>query len=170
MVGTKPNKNLDRMLKALKGFELEVKIVGNLADGQRAQFERYRVPFTALGVLTDAELLRAYQDCDLLAFASTYEGFGLPILEAQAIGRPVVTSNLSSMPEVAGEGALLADPEDVCSMRACFERLLQNPALRESLIEKGFANVPKFSPEKVAARYGEIYRNAREVPGSRREV
>jgi len=70
-----------------------------------------------LGRLTDAELVEAYRRCDMVVFASLYEGFGLPILEAQAMGRPVITSNFGAMREAAGDGALLVDPYSVESIR-----------------------------------------------------
>ena len=94
----------------------------------------------------------------MISFCSLLEGFGLPILEAQATGRPVITSNLSSMPEVAGNGALLVDPYDVNAIRKGILRIIQDGALRENLIVKGLENVKRFSPQKVADAYVELYR------------
>jgi glycosyltransferase involved in cell wall biosynthesis len=78
-------------------------------------------------------------------FPSLYEGFGLPVLEAQACGCPVVTSNSSSLPEVAGEAALLVDPRDVDAIAAAAGRLISDPELRYDLRTRGFANVERFS-------------------------
>ena len=95
---------------------------------------------------------------DLLVFVSTYEGFGLPILEAQATGRPVITSNVLSMPEVAGDSACLVDPFDVSSIRKGILKVINDPAYREKLIKRGFENVKRFQPDKIAEQYADIYR------------
>jgi glycosyltransferase involved in cell wall biosynthesis len=78
-------------------------------------------------------------------FPSLYEGFGLPVLEAQACGCPVITSTTSSLPEVGGDAALLVDPGDASAIAAGMARVAADPALRETLIARGFANVRRFS-------------------------
>src|SRR5690606_29268410 len=93
------------------------------------------------------------------AFASTYEGFGMPILEAQAVGRPVLTSAAASMPDVAGDAAWLVDPFDVEAIRDGLQRMLAEPGLRERLIDRGFRNVGRFTPAIVAAAYARLYRS-----------
>jgi glycosyltransferase involved in cell wall biosynthesis len=111
-----------------------------------------------LGRLTDEELVEAYRRCDMVVFASLYEGFGLPILEAQAMGRPVITSNFGAMREAAGDGALLVDPYSVEAIRAAILRIKNEPALREDLIAKGLRNAAKFSATAVANSYAQIYK------------
>ena len=157
MVGTRPQKNIERMFEALTGLKAKVHIVGQLTEAQRTVLEETQVPITELGQLSDAELLQAYRDCDLLAFASTYEGFGLPVLEAQATGRPVLTSDIESLAEVAGESALLVDPESPESIRQGFERLLNDPELRAALVEKGRVNVKRFEAQEIAGKYAAVY-------------
>jgi glycosyltransferase involved in cell wall biosynthesis len=111
-----------------------------------------------LGRLTDEEMVAAYRRCDMVVFASLYEGFGLPILEAQAMGRPVITSNFGAMKEAAGDGALLVDPYLVEEIRAAILRIKREPALREDLIAKGLRNAAKFSANAVANSYAQIYK------------
>ena len=94
---------------------------------------------------------------DILAFVSTYEGFGLPIIEAQAIGRVVITSNLASMPEVAGKGALFVNPFSVEEIREGIVSLIENEHDRATLIKRGLENVKRFDKEKIANQYQEIY-------------
>lgn len=156
-VGTGWNKNVMRVAEALAGTACVLEIVGQLSGSQRAALVATGVSFRELGRISDEELVAAYQRCDLLVFASLYEGFGLPILEAQATGRPVITSNLSSMPEAAGDGALFVDPESVESIRDAVTMILRDPQKRSELVEKGFQNVKKFRPEAIAAQYAEIY-------------
>ena len=102
------------------------------------------------GYVDDLDLPALYGGARGYAFASLYEGFGLPVLEAQACGVPVMTSNNSSLPEVAGDAALLVDPQDVDAIAAAMRRLLTDDALREVLIRRGFENVKRFSWEKCA--------------------
>ena len=157
-VGTGWNKNVERVAEALRGTPCRLEIIGELSDSQRAAVRNSGVPHRELGRVSDEDLLAAYQRCDLVVFASLYEGFGLPILEGQAVGRPVITSHLSSMPEAAGAGALLVDPLSVDDIRAAVMRLIREPELRAELVQLGFENVARFRPEAVALQYAEIYR------------
>jgi glycosyltransferase involved in cell wall biosynthesis len=156
-VGTKWNKNLARVTEALRGTPCRLEIVGEVSEEQRGHLSASSVPFRVLGRLEDDKLREAYRRCDLVVFASTYEGFGLPILEAQATGRPVVTSNLGSMPEAAGDGALMVDPFSVEAIRAAVNSIRTNTDLRSSLIERGLANVRRFQPREIAQQYASIY-------------
>jgi glycosyltransferase involved in cell wall biosynthesis len=114
-------------------------------------------------------MVQSYVECDMLAFPSTYEGFGMPILEAQAVERPVVTSSVASMPEVAGEGACLVDPFDVASIRAGVLRVMHDAAYRQSLVVAGRRNCARFSPREIAEAYARVYREiaAAQISGDR---
>ena len=157
-VGTAWNKNLHRVAGALKGIRCNLIIVGALDEAQRRCLVENGIQYTRHQGISDEELVGLYEECDLLVFASLYEGFGLPIVEAQAVGRAVVTSNRCSMPEVAGDAACLVDPESVESIRQGLLRVLGDRPYRESLIEKGFENVKRFAPAKIAEQYATIYR------------
>ncbi|MFM7180238.1 MAG: glycosyltransferase family 4 protein [Verrucomicrobiales bacterium] len=156
-VGVGWNKNLERVAQALVGTHCVLDIIGKPSDVQLARLEESGVRYRVLGRVSDEELVEAYRRCDLVVFTSIYEGFGLPILEAQATGRPVITSNRSSMPEAAGEGALLVNPDSIDEIRAAVVCLCSDNVLRESLVSKGFENVAKYRPDAIAARYAEIY-------------
>ena len=94
----------------------------------------------------------------MLVFVSTYEGFGLPILEAEATGRPVLTSNIMAMPEVAGDGACLVDPYNITAIRKGTLKVINDSSYRKELVQHGFENVKRFRPEKIAAQYVELYK------------
>ncbi len=158
-VGTGWNKNVEGVARALIGLSCKLEIIGELSPGQRAILKASRVDYRELGRISDADLLEVYQRCDVMVFASFYEGFGLPILEAQAIGRPVITSQTSAMPDAAGSGALLVDPADPRTIRAAFIKVASDPVLREHLIQEGFRNVKRYQPETVAMFYENIYLN-----------
>lgn len=156
-IGTKANKNLSRLVQALKEVDCELIIVGQESDDLKAELNEAGIDYTIKSNLSNEEMVQEYMTADLLAFVSTYEGFGLPILEAQAVGRVVLTSNITSMPEVAGEGALLVDPYSVEDIRKGILRLIQDEKLRECLIQKGLENVKQFDAERIARQYREVY-------------
>lgn len=156
-VGATANKNLERHVAALQGLPVRLCVIGALDDAQRALLARSGVEHEVRARLSPVQMVAAYEQADMLLFASTFEGFGMPILEAQAVGRPVVTANTSSMPEVAGEGACLVDPHDVASIRAGVCRVLDDARYREGLVERGFRNVERFAAATTARRYASIY-------------
>jgi len=156
-IGTKANKNLSRLIKALQGIACELVIIGSNSEELKAELSASGIDYIIKSNLSNEEMITEYKASDLLAFVSIYEGFGLPILEAQAFGRPVITSNLTSMPEVAGEGALLVDPFSVDDIRKGVLRLIQDRGLREKLIQEGLENVKRFDAERIAGEYAAVY-------------
>jgi glycosyltransferase involved in cell wall biosynthesis len=81
----------------------------------------------------------------------------MPIIEANAVGRPVITSNRTSMPEVAGDAALIVNPEDLGEIKSAILSLIENESLRNDLIQKGLKNVERFSAKAIAAKYTQLY-------------
>lgn len=156
-VGTAFNKNIERLAEAISGLNCELIIIGELNKLQVASLQKFKVNYFSKTGLSEQELLSEYANADLLAFVSTIEGFGMPILEAQACGLPIVTSNCSSMPEVAGDAAIFVDPQNIKSIRNGILELISNQNLRNDLIQKGFENVKRFSKEKVVAQYKVLY-------------
>ena len=102
------------------------------------------------GYIADEDLPALLSGAVAFVFPSLYEGFGIPVLEAGACGVPVITSNTSSLPEVAGDAALLVDPLDVDAIAAAMQRLVTDDALRAELARRGLENVKRFSWEKCA--------------------
>ncbi len=161
-VGTlQPRKNIGRLVRAY-AFLCESTGVGwdlVLAGGVGWHAERVGAEIAVAGHsesirmpgYIDETLLPAlYHNALFFAFPSLFEGFGLPILEAQSYGVPVLSSTHSSLPEVAGDAALLVDPTDEQAIADAMLRLSSDPALRQRLIEAGYANVRRFSWEKAA--------------------
>jgi glycosyltransferase involved in cell wall biosynthesis len=100
--------------------------------------------------VSDAELAELYRQCLCVAVPSICEGFGLPLLEAQAFGAPVIASNRSALPEVGGAGAIYFDPTDPEDIAAAIDELISSPGRREALRQAGFANQAQFSWERTA--------------------
>lgn len=157
-IGTGKNKNLLRIAEALLGIPCHLRIVGELSHDQLFYLQKFDIEYSSMHNISNEQVLKEYQDCDMLVFVSTYEGFGLPILEAQSTGRPVVTSNIMSMPEVAGDAACFVDPFNVQSIRVGILRVIQNTEYRQTLIQNGLKNVKRFRPQTVAMQYFELYK------------
>ena len=149
-IGVAENKNLCRHAEALRSLDIQLRIIGEPSDADHRMLKQLGVEYSTQSKLTDAEMQEAYATSDFLLFASTLEGFGMPILEAQMVGLPVITSNIAPMNEVAGNGALLCETSDFLSIRSCIERITSDELLREELIRKGTANCQRFSPKASA--------------------
>jgi glycosyltransferase involved in cell wall biosynthesis len=156
-VGTSKNKNVPHVAEALKGIPCHLRVIGKIANQNMDALTACGIEYSSASNISSEELVNEYQHCDMLVFVSTYEGFGLPIIEANATGRPVVTSNILSMPEVAGDAACLVNPFDVSSIRTGILRVIQDESYREELIKYGFKNVERFRPDAIAHQYMELY-------------
>jgi glycosyltransferase involved in cell wall biosynthesis len=164
----KPHKNLVRLIEAFEalrreGFEeLKLLIIGDEISkwpALRRAVHRLKLHkhVRFLGFQSDETLASLYRLAAVFVFPSLYEGFGLPPLEAMASGTPVVTSNVSSLPEVAGDAAVLVDPYDATAIKEGIQRVLTDPALRDDLRRKGLQRAREFSWERSVARTREIY-------------
>jgi glycosyltransferase involved in cell wall biosynthesis len=157
-IGTKDNKNVVRLAEALHGISCHLDIVGPLTPPIRSALSKNKIRFTNHLQLSDEQILERYIAADIVSFVSTYEGFGMPIIEAQNVERVCVTSNCSSMPEVAGPGACLVDPFDVTSIREGFLHVIGDADYRNSVIAAGRINRLRFEPQKIADQFLELYK------------
>ena len=158
-VGTKLNKNVVRLVQALRGIKCKLEIVGKVDDVLLRELRINNVKFDSYINLTDGEIVEKYGQADIIAFVSTYEGFGMPIVEGNAVGRVVVTSNIVSMPEVAGNAAHLVNPFDVKSIHAGIIKVIEDDHYREKLIANGFINRKRFESSTIANQYYEVYKS-----------
>ena len=149
-IGTKPNKNLKNTILALNGLKCHLRIVGEISDEEINRLHKHNVEFSSCANISDEELLEEYRKCDIVNFPSLYEGFGMPIIEGQATGRVVVTSNLSPMKDVAGGIAILVNPNDIHSMHDGYLEAINN---NEKYILTGLENVKRFSVATITGQY-----------------
>ena len=180
-VGTiQPRKNIARVIQAYAwlcrhsaiGWDLVLAgapgwLSESLYTAARAQGLEGQLHF--LGYVPDEELPALLKGARFFCFPTLFEGFGLPVLEAQRYGVPVLTSNNSSLPEVAGDAALLVDPTDVDAIAQAMLRLSQDEALRQQLIEAGYTNVERFSWEKAARETLAVLLNAAQADAKQRK-
>ena len=157
-IGTTFNKNISRLIEAIRNIPCHLNIVGKLTDDTKSLLEQYHISYNNFTDLSDQQIIDQYKACDIVTFCSTYEGFGMPIVEANATGRAVITSNILSMPEVAGNAAHMVDPYDVDAIREGVRKLIHDDRYRNDLIGKGQENCKRFDPAVIAGMYVELYR------------
>jgi glycosyltransferase involved in cell wall biosynthesis len=158
-VGTKANKNIARLVVALKGIPCHLDIIGENPSAEILSLLReHEISYSVSQRLSEEQMIQKYHDCDLVTLVSTYEGFGMPIVEANKVGRAVITSHVMSMPEVAGNAAHLVDPFQVDDIRLGILKVIKDDAYREQLIQNGFENQKRFDGSKIAAQLEEIYK------------
>ena len=151
------NKNIPTLAKAIRDIDCKMRIIGRLDAVQAAMLEENKIEFEIAYDLSDEQMRNEYRRADIVAFCSTYEGFGLPIIEAQAMRKPLITSNISPMKETSGGAAFLADPHDVESIRQGIQKIISDKNYRDKLIEAGIENIRRFEPDKVAKQYAVLY-------------
>lgn len=164
----KPHKNLERLIEAFHTMRrggldtVKLLIIGDEISkyaALRRAVHKYKLHkhVRFFGFVPDKTLAVLYRLAGVFVFPSLYEGFGLPPLEAMASGTPVITSNVSSLPEVVGDAALLIDPYEPDAIAQAMRRVLTEPALREDLRQRGLRRVQEFSWDRSIRRVHEIY-------------
>jgi len=168
-VGTlEPRKNLRAILGAFALLDTEredvhIVVVGNIGWKTKdvmslLKAHRYRSRIHFTGYVDAARLSFIYRNALCLLYPSLYEGFGFPILEAMTYGVPVITSNVSSMPEVAGDAALLVDPNDINELANAMNMILSNGNLRDLMVFKGYKRLKEFSWMRCAEEVLDIFK------------
>ena len=155
-IGLMNNKNIERSLVALRGVKCHLRIVAPNKDIDKTIFEKSGIDVSFASDLSDSEIIEEYVKCDIVNLPSLYEGFGMPIIEGQATGRVVVTSNISPMKEIAGDGAVLVNPEDTSSMHEGYIEAINNS---QKYIQRGLENVKRFDISIIVKQYLALYQN-----------
>lgn len=156
-VGTTPNKNLNNLFHSLKRTNCLLIIVGNITHDEKKTLEQLKINYRCLSNISEEEMVEQYNLCDIVSFITTYEGFGLPIIEAQSVGRVVISSRMNPHMEVGGDGAFYVDPHNIDEIENGFKNLISNPNLRKYLIEEGKKNIQNFLVDKISNKYLEFY-------------
>ena len=162
-VGTQPYKNVPRLVEALKGSCCHLILIGSLNDEILQRLAKCMVSYENFVGLTHEEIYELYVKCDIVSFVSLGEGFGVPIIEAQAVGRPLITADVSPLCDVAGSGACLVDPLNVSQIRAGIKKIIRDENYRNQLVGYGFQNVRRFSPATITNQYLNLYNQLKQL-------
>jgi glycosyltransferase involved in cell wall biosynthesis len=157
-LGTGIQKNLENLIPALSGINCHLRIIGVLTKEQRQLLEKkYRIDYSCVSNLTDKQVVEEYKNCDIVSLISLHEGFGMPIIEGQASNKPIITSNLAPMNEVAGKGACVVNPLDKQAIYNAYTRLITDGNYREDICKRGYENSKRFRVEEITKQYVAVY-------------
>ena len=151
-IGLAPNKNLRGHAEAIRGLDVLLRIIGEPSEADRTLLKSLGIDWEWKSRLSDDEMQEAYATSDVLLFCSTLEGFGMPILEAKAVGLPVITSDIEPMNEVGKGFATMANPFDPKSMRKAIENQLR---ARRELLPSSFDSLAPI--KQAVAKLGNVY-------------
>jgi glycosyltransferase involved in cell wall biosynthesis len=157
IIGTGVNKNFYNAITALSLIRCKILIIGKLNHEQINFLKSKNVQYKNYFNLSDYEVYKNYCRSDMLLFVSTYEGFGMPILEAQAVGRPVITSNINPLTYVGGNGALYVDPYSIKNIIKGMKTMIKSNYLKKKLIQNGFKNIQRFDVRSILQQHYKCY-------------
>ena len=155
-VGTSPRKNLSNVLLAIKQLNLKIIIVGKLNTEQKKILDSYPFNYENVYDISTSELVKLYQNSDLITFPSSYEGFGMPIIEANAAQIPIIAGDIEILHEVGNDAAYFVDGKDIGSIRNGIIQLMNDENLRETLIRNGINNCKRFSENEIYLQFKEL--------------
>jgi len=157
IVGTAERKNLIRLIEAVNELECQLTIVGRIPELEKEKLVDYNIEYRNMYDVSDSELINQYRNADIVFFASLYEGFGMITIEAQSIGRVVLTSNIEPHISIAGKGACFVDPYSIVEIKNGIKKLIENERYREGLIAEGLKNAQKYTVANIANQYIGLY-------------
>jgi len=159
LIGTASHKNIEIVIKAVVGLKINLNIIGKLSQSQTNLLEHNNIKYTNKFNLSLYQIYNSYINSDMVVFASLHEGFGMPIIESNAVGRPLILSNRSPMPMIANGSALLFDPQNIEELKNKINTIINNKNIREELIKKGLTNAKNYDIKLIANQYSLLYKN-----------
>lgn len=156
-IGGGKHKNLERLVAAIAGLPVKLLLIRKEDNNVAQKLRELNIEFEFRSSLSTSELVQAYREADITFFASTYEGFGLPIIESMAVGTPVITADIEPMKEISAGAALLVDPFSIDQIRHAIEALLNDPALYNTYVIRGISNSKKYNALYVAEKFRHVY-------------
>lgn len=157
IIGTNPNKNVEGQIEALKGIDCILTIIGRLNRSQEELLKRNEIKYINRYDLEDGELYEEYYAADIVLFCSFFEGFGMPLIEANKAGTPVICSNIPVLKEIGGDAAIFVNPKDKEEIRKKIIELSKDKELRNSLIENGRKNAENYNINRIYPLWEKLY-------------
>lgn len=157
-IGTKVNKNLEGVLNAIKNLPVKLIVVGAMTTTQIKLASSLNIDYDNFYNLSYEQILNLYSQADLVTFPSFYEGFGMPIVEANMMAVPILVSDIPVLHEIAGDAAYFVSPNSIEDIRKGICKLLCDEKLRNDLIQRGRENIKRFSVDSIVEQYKQIYR------------
>jgi glycosyltransferase involved in cell wall biosynthesis len=162
-LGTKQNKNLENCIPAIFNLPVKLRIIGEVSPQQEQMLKKFGISYSSVHHLGENELKNEYYRCDIVLFPSIYEGFGLPIIEAFAVGKPVITSDISPFMDIAKDAAVYVNPYSITSIRQGIQKLISSPELRNDKVLKGFERIKKYQVDTVLAKYQHLWGEVKDI-------
>lgn len=157
-VGSGHNKNIETVIKAIQGLNYKLTIIGYLTDKQKKLLVDLGINYTNKKDLSKEDVIKEYINTDIVTFISTHEGFGMPVIEANAIGRPIICSRLEVLLEVGKEAAYFVDDTfDTNGIRIGIQKILSDKEYYSYLVNKGLENSKRFSMDEIIQEYLNLY-------------
>ena len=158
VIGTDERKNLSGTIKAVKGLNVKLHIIGKLTKIQEDLLRINKIAYENAYDVSFEEIVHAYNNCDIVSFPTRYEGFGLPVIEANVMRKPVIAGDIDVMREVAQNAALLVNPDSINDIRKAVIQLMEDTDIQKMLIRNGRKNAERFSPERITEKYNQLYK------------
>lgn len=156
-IGTFWNKNLERTIQALEGINCHLRIIGEIDNHILQLLQEKKIKFSNAKNLSDEKIRQEYINCDIVNFPSIYEGFGMPVIEGQQIGRIVITSTIEPIKEIAGGAVIFVNPTNIQSIHDAYIKVINDDRLRNTTIQEGLKNVKRFDVKHIAQQYLKLY-------------
>lgn len=156
-IGTALHKNLKNVIKSLSGIKCQLIIIGKLLPEQEHLLKEYSIDFINEYDIATQRLIDYYREADIVSFPSSQEGFGMIVVEANAIGKPVIAGDIPVLHEIGRNAALFVNPNDIISLKNGFSNLINNYNLRNYYIKQGQENAKRFRLKNIAVQYKDLY-------------
>lgn len=155
--GTAKRKNLHKVIAGIAGMNVHLNIIGKLSKEQEDLLRIYKINYSNSYDISTSDMINCYKKADIVIFPSSYEGFGMPIIEGQMTGRPVIISNISPLKEVSGGAAVMLEDLEPETIRNNIENLIKDSSLRQEFINKGLKNAHLYTTERICNLYKSLY-------------
>lgn len=156
-IGTGKRKNLESTINAMIGLKAKLLVIGKLSDEQSRLLRENKIEYENYFDISYEEIVECYNRAKIVSFPTFYEGFGLPIVEANVMKKPVVSSDLPVIREVGGNAVFYIDPYNVATIQSAFMNLLMNSEVYKKYVSFGVDNAKRFSAEVIYPQYQELY-------------